>query len=448
MIKKSKGGTSTEQALAQLCENTFLKFWSYPNPHKDDKKELCDLIAVFDEHVFIFFVREKKLNATNKNLLVKWKRWKRGVIDKQIKSLGGAERYIKTGKPIFVDSKCETRLPVVIPENPRIHKFVVAHGAEETVKKFSSTDYSGGLAISYKKRTDFSGERPFCIELDKDDPVHILDDSNVQIILSELDTIYDFTEYINEKERNIHARPSILYFGEHELLGQYFLGHDEGTNKYRLGPEDSNDPSVSDYGFWKYVIELDEYKRRKEANKTFHLWDNLIQHAYQDALDGVLLGEVDLGKGRNPVHEMAKEPRFFRRTLSEKIEEVILNFPETDDEILYKTRFLSSFQRDKGYVFLQLKSPQTGDFENRYRPDRQRMLKIACGVCKNKYSHLNTIVGIAEYATKYSKGNSRDFMLKDCSEWTEEQRKYYEPFENKNAKETMRYITDFPQEEG
>lgn len=73
------------------------------------------------------------------------------------------------------------------------------------------------------------------------------------------------------------------------------------------------------------------------------------------------------------------------------------------------------------------------------------MLGIACGVCKNKYPHLNTIVGIAQYATKYSKGNSRDFMLMDCSEWTEEQRKYYETFENKNAKEIMGHITDFPQ---
>ena len=160
-IRKSEGFTPTEKLLSSLCENTFLKFWSYANPYKKDRQELCDLLAVFDDDVFIFFVREKKLNATNKNLLVKWKRWKRGVIDKQIKSLGGAERYIKTGEPIFVDSKCETRLPVVIPENPRIHKFVVAHGAEETVKKFSSADYSGGLAISYKKRTDFSEERPF-----------------------------------------------------------------------------------------------------------------------------------------------------------------------------------------------------------------------------------------------------------------------------------------------
>ena len=59
-IHKSEGITPTEKLLSQLCENTFLKFWSYPNPYKNDRKELCDLIAVFDDHVFVFFDRESR----------------------------------------------------------------------------------------------------------------------------------------------------------------------------------------------------------------------------------------------------------------------------------------------------------------------------------------------------------------------------------------------------
>jgi len=45
-IKKSSGTTPTEQLLADLCEQTFLKLWSYPNPFKDDGDELCDLLVI------------------------------------------------------------------------------------------------------------------------------------------------------------------------------------------------------------------------------------------------------------------------------------------------------------------------------------------------------------------------------------------------------------------
>jgi hypothetical protein len=39
-IKKSQGVTETEKLLSELCENTFLKLWSFPNPFKADGKEL------------------------------------------------------------------------------------------------------------------------------------------------------------------------------------------------------------------------------------------------------------------------------------------------------------------------------------------------------------------------------------------------------------------------
>lgn len=204
-------------------------------------------------------------------------------------------------------------------------------------------------------------------------------------------------------------------------------------------------------GFWKYFAELQAYKRRKEANEISYVWDKLIQQAYQDALDGTLLNKVDLGKGNDPVYEMAKEPRFVRRLLSEEIRKEVRNFPETDNEILPKVKFMSSLQEDKGYIFLQLKCPQTGDFENRYRPLRQKMLEVACGVIRNRFPHLNTVIGIGQYATKFTNGNSRDFMLFDCSEWTGKRRALYERenedfgfFKRENMQKIIKHITTVP----
>ena len=454
-IHKSEGTTPTEKLLSQLCENTFLKFWSYPNPYKNDRKELCDLIAVFDDHVFVFFDREsRKFDNASKDISVTWKRWKTEVIDKQIKTLRGAERYIRTGKPIFIDSKCETRLPIVVPENARIHKFVVAHGVEETLKKFSGKDYSGSLAISYGEYAKPSVERPFCVELQKKDPVHILDSSNVEIVLRELDTISDLTEFINDKEKTISTCESLLYFGEHELLAQYFLNYDENRNRYRINPGNPNSSIKVTDGLWKYFAKSESYRRRKEANEDSYLWNELIQQVYEDALEGTLLNNVDLGKGNDPVYEMAKESRFSRRLLSEEIRKEVRGFPETDHAVLPKVKFLSSLRENKGYVFLQLKCPQTGDFEKHYRPLRQRMLEVACGVIRNRFANLNTVIGIGQYASKFSNGNSRDFILLDCSEWTEERQTFYETengnfgfFKNENMQKTIRYAGDFPEPE-
>ncbi|MDZ7794781.1 MAG: hypothetical protein U5P10_14165 [Spirochaetia bacterium] len=65
---KSKGLTDSEKLLASLAENTFLKLWSYPNPVKNDGDELCDLLAIFENNIFIFFDRESNiLDKRDKN---------------------------------------------------------------------------------------------------------------------------------------------------------------------------------------------------------------------------------------------------------------------------------------------------------------------------------------------------------------------------------------------
>jgi hypothetical protein len=58
-IIKLRGVTKTEHLLADFCERSSLKLWSYPNPFKEDAHELCDLLVVFGNHVLIFFDREK-----------------------------------------------------------------------------------------------------------------------------------------------------------------------------------------------------------------------------------------------------------------------------------------------------------------------------------------------------------------------------------------------------
>ena len=355
-IRKQKGFTPTEKLLSRLCENTFLDLFSYLNPVREDGKELCDLIAVFDDHIFIFFDREsRKMDNVAKDISVRWKRWKKKVIEKQVKALAGAEKYIRTGKPIFLDPRRGTALPVTVPRNPVVHKFIVAHGAAEACEASSGSNVYGSLAVSYSKPGAPSLDLPFYIKLENNDPVHVLDSVNVELVLGELDTFFDFTSYVTEKENAIRRYDSLAYCGEEDLLAHYFRNYDPAATRYRIGERDSKISGVAiEEGAWKSFVASEEYKRRREANEVSYIWDELLRKTYRNALGGTLIGDVDLGKERNALNEMAKEPRLARREMSRRILKAIENFPETGDVPARYLSFMSSFYADKGYVFLQL----------------------------------------------------------------------------------------------
>ena len=123
---------------------------------------------------------------------------------------------------------------------------------------------------------------------------------------------------------------------------------------------------------------------------------------------------------------MAKEPRFSRRALSAKIISAINDFPDTRSKIMRTVNLMPSFYKDKAYVFLQLKVEDIRDYDGEYRQKRRAMLEIACGAAKNLFKEFNYIIGIAIDAPKFTDYNSEDFLLLDCSNWSDENKTYYE----------------------
>jgi len=71
--------------------------------------------------------------------------------------------------------------------------------------------------------------------------------------------------------------------------------------------------------------------------------------------DGRLLGNADLLRGRSAVQEMATEPRYFRRALSQRVVDAINTFPDNPDQLTRKLSYFPSSQPGNGYVFLQLR---------------------------------------------------------------------------------------------
>jgi hypothetical protein len=229
------GVTRTERLLHALCQRTFLRIWSYANPFNSDGKEFCDVVAIFGNHVFIFFDREsRRLDGELADLDVSWKRWRKETIDKQIRTANGAERYLRRGGKLYTSIKRDAEIPISLPENAIIHKIIVAHGASEACKNHSPMNATGSLGMVYSGRLRGIDE-PFIVELLSADRVHVLDSFNLEIILTELDTFYDFSSFIEEKERAILALDYLSYCGEEDLLAHYLGNYNEAENKYSIG---------------------------------------------------------------------------------------------------------------------------------------------------------------------------------------------------------------------
>jgi len=455
MIKKSTGITNTEKFLSSLCERTFLKLWSYPNPFKKDKKELCDLLVVFDNHVFIFFDRKSdQFEKSGNDILVSWERWKRKVIDSQISTALGAERYIQSGSEIFLDSKLNELFPIPIDyEKAIIHKIIIANGAEKACKNYSKDNVYGSLAISYSENPNNSSQTPFMVYLDKKNPIHIFDSYNLPIALNELDTYYEFSNYLLAKEKAIAKYRCLLYAGEEDLIANYFLNFDEKAKNHFIGIDKENvDTFMVGEGEWQDFFNSKSYKAKKAADADSYLWDELLQYTSENALKGVLGGNSNVFVGDSAIFEMAKEPRFVRRGLASRIKEAISNFPDAKTKVTTYLSFNYSFYKDKGYVFMQVHVNDHGDYESEYRPRRNKLLEIACGVAKNKFSELTMVIGIVIDAPRYSPNfNSDDFILLRCSDWTKDDEDYYNDankatnfFRSKNLKTKQVKFREFP----
>jgi hypothetical protein len=453
-IQKPSGQTPTEQYLSHLCDKTFLGLWSYANPYKADGKELCDLIAAFENHVFLFFDREsRKFDRVDADVALTWRRWKKEAIANQIRTAAGANRYVLNNRhQIFLDANRGVPLPIEIPAGElRIHKIIVAHGAKEACERFSADNIYGSLGVTYESSPS-DDSHPFIISLDKSDPVHVLDSHNLELILGELDTFYDFMRYLIEKERAISRYDCLAYCGEEDVLAHYFVNYDAETKSYVIGTKDEGYNCVMiGEGEWHDFVKTEPYQRRKAENEISYAWDRLLLKTGRNALNGTLGGDGGIFSGKSPVYEMAKEPRMSRRALSKMMATSIRNFPDKAKGIVCDLSFLPSFFPGSGYVFLQLFHDNPGDYDTEYRPLRRKMMEFACGAAKLKFPHLKKVIGIGIDAPKYSRMNSEDFILLNCENWSNEDQAYYAEankelrfFRTDALKQHRMHVTEFP----
>ena len=222
------GVNESERYVGRLCQKTFLTMWSHQNLFTDrgtseknrNGKELCDLLVIFENHIIIF--SEKQCDFPNTgNVVTDWSRWCKKAVLKCADQIFGAERWIKEfPNRIYKDNLCKIPFPHTIPSTDEVefHRVAISLGAGERTKSHFGGRGSGSLIINSSiKGNDHlnlrEGQLPFSVgHIAKEKGfVHVFDDYSLEIVLSELDTISDFVEYLKVKEKFVCASDYILW---------------------------------------------------------------------------------------------------------------------------------------------------------------------------------------------------------------------------------------------
>lgn len=421
--RAGRGSTLSEQLLSAQTRQTFLSLWSYPNVYTDegrnkakgDGKELCDQLVIFGNDVVIFSDKHCVFPLQG-DVAVAWDRWYRRAIFKSAKQLAGAAAWIERfSDRIYLDKNCTRRLPIAIPavEARRVHLVAVTRGSRGAAQAYwdaKGKGSSSSLVINTGISIDQHASRPFNVgwQLADRRNIHVLDESTLEILMRELDTVTDFIRYLTLKSELL-SKPGMEYIipGEEELIATYLMR----TNSKDLQPGFPEFPADTvvffKEGAWKYIERSRAYKARLKANQHSHLWDNLIEYQTTHIVEGtagVLERKNTVANHEFILRRMAEEPRLTRRALSEAMQRARDNCGKGRSKM---TAVLLGGGK-RVYVFLAVAHPDGTRFEE-YREQRRNALTGYCMGAHMKFSGVREVISLA-FEPKGSTTVSVDFM--------------------------------------
>lgn len=336
IFKEADEASASERYLIRKCQSTFLSLWSYHNLFTTQKKgkELCDVLALFGNHIFIF--SDKLCGFDNDgDIRIAWNRWYRHAVEAGAKQILGAERYIRSNGSIFLDSKltCPFPLPLTINKSTHIHRIIVARGVRDACRRYFDGG-NGSLVVNtqivgkqhlYDIGRDgipiASDEKPIFsigIVADRQHYIHVFDDYTLDCIMDELDTVSDFISYLEQKERLIGAGKDILAAGEEELLGRYLSITENEQHCIIKENEFQKQQGFRLSGFWEHYLQAPERLVKIDENRVSYLWDDLLEKAFKNMREGTLrsVSHQDYQSQVRLFYRFAKPCRVERRVLA------------------------------------------------------------------------------------------------------------------------------------
>lgn len=429
-LRTASGKTASESKLLQLARSSMLSLWSIPGPYTNEGlagsgsgKELCDLMVVFGDDVLLFSDKDCAFQQ-HIDVKVAWSRWYRRAILKSAKQLAGAEGALRRASvQIFTDAACTSKIPLSLPppERMRVHLIAVAHGSTEATERYweaygGARISSGSLMLNTELLGADHEQMPFQVgwPLGRHQFVHVLDDLTLALLMKELDTVADFTDYLIRKAKLFQQSGcQFIVLGEEDLLTAYLttLGKDGAS---RFPDFDAGSTVVITEGSWKKFSKSRPYKARASAASLSYLWDDLIEyqasHMIHGSTEQIFVGrEENRADGSERVlRAMASENRLSRRFLGQTLREG--RSISSQRKRFVKTVVQPERKRLYCFVFLPFFSDEQSHSD--YREFRQYFLHLYCEGALLHFEGAKEIIGIA-MAPYDSDIVSVDFMYFD-----------------------------------
>ena len=428
-VIKAQGVTQAERSLQKSAERSFLSLWSYPNLYidkgtaKNKGQEFCDLLVVFGQHVLIFSDKDIVYPETDDKALA-WKRWFKRAVMKSAEQVYGAERWIKQHPDrIFLDQACTQKFPLKLPPAGEmiVHRIVVAHGASEICKRELGGTGSLMIAPTVVGDAHYDVAPPIGLfTVGQINPqkgfIHVFDDTTLNVVLTMLDTISDFTNYLTKKEQFIESGRLTFAAGEDDLLA-YYLQHLNADGEHDFIAEQNFDFLAIDEGLWEDFKQHSQRLAQIEANKISYFWDELIETFNKHILADTQYYTSHLGveSSEQNIRFMAREPRTRRRLLAQTLIDVARNTPSN-----YRAARVVEPSKlgDPFYVFVFLPSKYS-ETPEQYRELRGKLAEAYCLVVKLIFPEALDIICIATESGNPG-ASGEDSLYFDAREWTPE----------------------------
>lgn len=373
------GITPSERFVASLCERSFLRLWTHPNPKGKKDKELCDCLIVCGPHIIIISVKENEYKDTGDR--TGWERWEKAAIRKSASQIWGAERWLDTVEEIM----CHDGRIVTLPQRDerQYHRVSVSLGGRGHVP-IKWGDLGNGF-------------------------VHVCDEYSLGAVFGALDTILDFVTFLRASEDLITSGVQLLFDGGGiESLVALYLMH---GNSFNIQPDSEQKPDMLILldDLWEKFSESDEFKAIQRDLGNSYIWDRLIEDYTSDLLtDGMFdMHSKEVTDNELALVTMALQPRGHRAVLAESFMEFLQN-----SELKVAARAAQGYD-DTAFVFLIGESSD--------REHRTRELALRCLVIRGRLHGVTTVVGIATDRPGTSDiGYSSDIVYIHLPEWSSE----------------------------
>ncbi|TSA23435.1 hypothetical protein D4R71_08570 [bacterium] len=369
--------TRSEEYVEYLCKTSFLTLFTHQNPIGKKGKELCDCLVVCGNNIIIISVKEIEYKDTGDTTGME--RWRKSAIDKSVKQICGAERWIRDVEKIERSDGRVITLPE--KENRNYHRISISLGASRKLP-YSWEDCNTGY-------------------------VHVFDEKSVSIIFSMFDTITDFVNFLQEIEDLQKKDIKLIIEGGVEDLVALYIVNGNSIEFVDENGKKADMVFLAD-DLWESFKKSEHYEDIISERKKSYLWDWLIEYYTKDLLGERMFDMYNKKITNNELAfiEMALQPRDFRIQLSEAYED-FLNIVNKK----IRCRMVKAYNRT-AFVFL------AGATEDRKRRGEELMMR--CHVVRGIVDNITTVVGIAADRPGTSDvGYSSDFVYMYKPVWTE-----------------------------